>query len=254
VNSEEGQQLVERHAADLLVVCDYGEILSNQVLGLARLGGINLHGSLLPRYRGAAPVNWALLHGDTVTGITVIHMTPRLDGGPILSQHSLEIGHDEDAVELEHRLSELGVAAVMESIHRLAGWDGQSPLGEPQAKELVTKAPRLKKSDGQVDWARSAEQIRNQVRALKPWPGTFTNLLRAGKEPMRIILGSVTPIEGDSRGEHGTTLADNDEIVVRCGASDVLRIDRLQPAGKREMDGREFIRGYGTQLRFGPSG
>lgn len=254
INSEEGLTLLDQNEADLFVVCDYGQILSKQALAKARLGGINLHGSLLPKYRGAAPINWALLNGDKVAGITVIHMTPRLDGGPMICQRSLDVGPNEDAVQLEERLSKLGVEAVIEAMDQLATWDGESLIGEVQSKELVTKAPRLQKADGAVDWTKSATELCNQVRALKPWPGTFTNLLREGKEPMRVILKQVALAEIDDIpdviSESGTGTATEEGIIVKCGEG-ALSIQRLQPAGKREMESSEFVRGYGTNLKFG---
>lgn len=252
INSQAGLDLLASVAADLLVVCDYGQILSKDALSKARLGGINLHGSLLPKYRGAAPINWALLEGERVLGVTVIHMTPRLDGGPMLTQRSLEIGDEEDAVEAEARLSELGVEPVLESIALLRDWDGEASLGVPQDSACVTKAPRLKKSDGNVDWSASATQISNRVRALKPWPGTFTNLLRAGRPPLRVILKRVHPagVAGSDSVAVGSGGADDGGIHIQCGDG-VLTIDRIQPAGKREMTADEFVRGYGAQLQFG---
>src|SRR5699024_1999329 len=133
---------------DLLVVCDYGQILSSDVLAIAPLGGINLHASLLPKYRGAAPIQWSLLNGDHETGVTVIHMTPRLDGGPILAVHSTLIGPDEEHPELEQRLAKLGIQTVHEALSALATWDCTSPIGSPQDATQTTKAPRLKKEQG----------------------------------------------------------------------------------------------------------
>ncbi len=248
INAAEGLKLLDERQAELFVVCDYGQILSAEALGKASLGGINLHGSLLPKYRGAAPIQWALLHGDSRAGITVIHMSTRLDGGPMLTQRAVDVGRDEDAVQLERRLAELGVEAVLTSIEMLAAWDGSSPVGEVQSPDFVSKAPRLKKSDGNVDWRRSAEQIFNQVRALKPWPGTFTHLLRDGKSPLRLILESVyvadaaldLPIGSAKSTDAGT-------IFVKCGDG-ILGIERLQPAGKRSMASAEFRRGYGAPV------
>lgn len=248
INSAEGLAILDRHAADLFVVCDYGQILSGEALSKSKLGGINLHGSLLPKYRGAAPINWALLNGDSVAGITVIHMTPRLDGGPMLCNRSLEVGPNENAIQLEARLSQVGVEAVLEAIDMLSKWDGQSVIGARQQQDLVTKAPRLKKSDGEIDWHKPARHIHNQVRALQPWPGTFTNLLREGKEPMRLIIKETKVL--DTNGQPGEAHPTDEGILVGCGQHAIL-ISRIQPAGKREMDSEEFVRGYGADLRFG---
>ena len=252
INAEEGIALLESIQADLFVVCDYGQILSSTALEKAKLGGINLHGSLLPKYRGAAPIQWALLHGDTVAGVTVIHMTPRLDGGPMLCQRSLEVGAYENAGELEPRLAQAGVAAVHEAIGMLAAWDGETPLGKPQNADEVTKAPRLKKSDGRIDWAVSAREISHRVRALQPWPGTFTNLLRTNKPPMRIIIREIAIIDENEQepAAPGTAQLVDSKLIVQCGQG-AISISQIQPAGKREMTADEFTRGYGTQLQFG---
>ena len=254
INAPPGLELLRQQRADLFVVCDYGQILSAEALSHATLGGINLHGSLLPKYRGAAPINWALLNGDTRTGITVIHMTPRLDGGPMLVQRAVDVGEDEDAVQLEKRLAALGVEAVHQSIEMLARWDRESPIGQVQSRELVSKAPRLTKSDGEVDWNRSAREIFNQVRALKPWPATFTYLLRDGKPPLRLILDQISPVDDQLDLPAGTATAlDGQQVHASCGAGS-LSLDRLQPAGKRVQGIAEFLRGYAsgaTTLRFG---
>ncbi len=194
INAEESRRALAALDFQLLVACDYGQILSADTLAISPLGGINLHASLLPKYRGAAPINWAIYHGDAETGVTVIHMTARLDSGPCLVQRGTLIGPDEDAVQLERRLSQIGVDAVQEALGMIAQWDGQSPLGVVQDPRSATKAPRLKKSDGEVDWTRSSQQIVNQVRALKPWPGTFATWRRANGEAMRLILDRVSVV------------------------------------------------------------
>jgi len=133
-NDDEFVATLREFSADLFVVCDYGQILSSPCLASARLGGINLHGSLLPKYRGAAPIQWCVFNGDTETGVTVIHMTPKLDGGPCIVKQALAIGDDETSEQLEPRLSQLGVSAVAEAIEMLETWDGESVLGEVQEK------------------------------------------------------------------------------------------------------------------------
>ena len=238
---------------DLLVVCDYGQILSSEILAIAPLGGINLHGSLLPKYRGAAPVNWAIWNGDPESGVTVIHMTPKLDAGPILCLRSTPIAGQETAAELEPRLAQMGVEAVHEAIQLLADWDRVSPIGSPQEMSAATRAPRLKKTDGQVDWSRTAEQIANQVRALKPWPGTFTHWHRSEGEPLRLILDRVSLAHAKRDVRAGTVAeADHDQLCIATG-EEWLSIDRVQPAGKRAMDAGEFLRGNRVRLgdRFG---
>jgi methionyl-tRNA formyltransferase len=246
VNSAEAQQVLRSLDADLFVVCDYGQILSAETLSLAKLGGINLHASLLPKYRGAAPINWAIYYGETETGITVIHMTPRLDAGPALVQRAIPIGREDDAVVMERRLAELGVAAVQEAIEMLADWDGVTLLGQVQDQSLATKAPRLKKTDGEVNWSRSAQQIHDQIRALRPWPGTFTHWLRPGSKPVRLILDAATPLPAPSAAAAGpgvVLFSDRARLHIMTGDG-LLALNRVQPAGKRAMEIAEFLRGH----------
>ncbi len=230
---------------DLLVVCDYGQILSAEALSVASLGGINLHGSLLPKYRGAAPVQWAVLNGDAETGTSVIHMTPRLDAGPCLVQHRTAIAPDETAGELEQRLAVMGVRSVEAAIEMLAAWDGTALLGTPQDRDLVTRAPRLRKSDGQVDWSRSAAALANQVRGLKPWPGTYTHWKRDDGKLLRLILDRVSVSAGDAAGHPEGTVAHRtaDRLLVATGEG-LLAIESIQPAGKRVMPIAEFLCGH----------
>jgi methionyl-tRNA formyltransferase len=255
INIDEGKRLLAELAPELLVVCDYGQILAAEVLGIAPLGGINLHASLLPKYRGAAPIQWALLHGETETGVSVIHMSPRLDAGPILATRRTPIGHDETHPELEHRLAILGVAAVREAIDLLGKWDRVSPLGAQQDKTQATKAPRLKKEDGLVDWSRSAEQIRNHVRALKPWPGSFTFWQRHGQEPLRLVIDRVD-VAGEGQGEAGTVLVSDGQRLIVAARDHAVSINSIQPAGKRVMSIADFLRGYPVRVgdRLGPGG
>ena len=239
--------------ADLFVVCDYGQILSRECLAAAKLGGINLHGSLLPKYRGAAPIQWCVYNGDTVTGVTVIHMTAKLDGGPCIVKAELEIGSDETAEELEPRLSKLGITAVAESISMLESWDGESILGELQDKSEVTKAPRLKKSDGLIDFSRTAKQIFDQVRAFQPWPKTFTNWTPEGKSPIRLIVGRTAVVQDADMADESVTVAevetgavafcDSKRLWIQTG-SGLLSIVEIQPSGKRQMPIADFLRGH----------
>ncbi|MCC7084115.1 MAG: methionyl-tRNA formyltransferase [Pirellulales bacterium] len=255
INSPAAQAWLHEKAADLFVVCDYGQILSRATLGLARLGGVNLHASLLPKFRGAAPINWAIYHGETETGVTVIHMTPQLDAGPCLVQKWAIIGPEETTPELEIRLAELGVGAVLEAVELLAR--GKVSNFSQQDPIFATKAPRLRKEDGQVDWTRGATAIFNQVRALQPWPNTYTHWLRPNAEPMRIILEKVKPlpVEATMAIAPGTiveaAINSNSQVhapclKVACGEG-LLLIDILQPAGKRAMAASEFLRGHAVQ-------
>jgi methionyl-tRNA formyltransferase len=249
------QELSDYHP-DLFVVCDYGQILSRETLQVARLGGINLHASLLPKYRGAAPINWAIWMGETETGVSVIHMTPRLDSGPCLAVVRSAIGPDEDAAALERRLAERGVAPVFRALELLESWDGISPLGIPQDPSQATRAPRLTKKHGEIDWSQPADKIANQVRALRPWPGAYTQWLK-DPHPLHLLLEQVS-VAQDRDGLDAVppgTVADvsRDVIVVAAGRGGVA-IHRLKPAGKRVMGTGEFLRGHAVRAgdRFGP--
>lgn len=229
---------------DLLMVCDYGQILSNDCLAIARLGGINLHGSLLPKYRGAAPINWAIYHGETTLGVTVIHMSSKLDAGNCLTKAELRLADDETAADVEPRLAALGVSPVLEAIDLLGQWDGQSPLGEPQDPSLATKAPRLKKQNGLIDWRRSASDICRQIRAFQPWPGSFTHWSPAEKEPLRLIVHRAEPVDQPSTWEPGqVAVGDRQQLLIQTGDG-LLSISQLQPAGKKPMPVADFLRGY----------
>ncbi|WP_153559434.1 methionyl-tRNA formyltransferase [Roseimaritima sediminicola] len=245
INDAEAVTRVAETESDLLFVCDYGQILSPQALETARLGGLNLHGSLLPAYRGAAPVQWALWQGEQTTGVSVIHMTPRLDGGPIVAQDTLAIDPHETAGQLEDRLAQRGVSTSLRALDELARWDGQSLWGQPQDPAAVTKAPRLKKSDGHINWKQSAQRIDYQVRAMQPWPTAFTLLRRSDGSEQRLTIREVafsdrTPPPGT---EPGTPQVDGQQLFVACGDA-MVQIRRLQPAGKREMAAADYLRGH----------
>lgn len=243
INTPESIEQLRSYDADLMVVCDYGQILSRDALGSARLGGINLHGSLLPKYRGAAPVQWAVINGDATTGVTVIHMTPKLDGGPALIQIESPIESHETAETLESRLATIGAPAVLKAIDILEDWNGESEIGELQNPEAVTKAPRLTKNHGAIDWTKCAVDIVNNHRGVQPWPGSFT-IWDRGKQPMRLIVSSLEQAALDKQGAPGeVVLADQQELVVACGSGSI-RLREVQPAGKRAMTAKEFMRGY----------
>jgi len=264
-NAPESLDELRRLKADLFVVADYGQILSDDLLSSARLGGINLHGSLLPMYRGAAPINWAIYRGDTETGVTVIQMTPRIDAGPALAQTRGAIGPDETAPQLEARLAALGAPLIVRVVDDLAA--GRcAPL--PQDRSLASGARRLRKTDGTIDWSRSALAIKNQVRALEPWPKTYTFWHREGGPPLRLILGHVAVHPADasaSTTQPGSTAsvmtraagavlaAGGDELLVATGDG-VLQIFEIQPEGRRMLPVAEFLRGYPVRpgQRFGP--
>ena len=252
VNTRESQTHLAKYEADLLVVCDYGQILTSETLATANFGGINLHSSLLPRYRGAAPINWAIYHGETETGVTVIHMTPKVDAGPCIAQAQTPIEPDETAVELEQRLSEMGSWLTRRAIDSVESGELEAL---PQDPALASRAPRLKKTDGQIGWTRPAAAIRNQVRALEPWPKTYTFWRRSTGSAVRLIPGPVS-VEAtpDPPLPPGTVVdAQEGRLVVATGDGAVC-LRTIQPAGKRMLDVAEFLRGYHVRPgdRLGP--
>jgi methionyl-tRNA formyltransferase len=245
VNTPEGGATLQALKPDLLVVAAYGQILSRDVLATARLGGINVHASLLPRYRGAAPINWAIYHGETRSGVTIIRMSIHLDAGDILAQEGVDIGRDETAGALEERLGPLGAKLALNVIERLA----RGPVeGRPQDKALVTKAPKLTKEHGLIDWSRTASEVCNQVRAMQPWPTAYTFLHRPGQPPLRLIVqrARIAPdLTICGAAVPGMVRADSFDgtLCAQAGNGEWLEILELQPAGKRRMSAEEFLRG-----------
>lgn len=247
VNTDEARRQLCEWSPDLLVVADYGQILSPETLAAARLGGVNLHGSLLPKYRGAAPINWALYHGETETGVTTIHMTPQLDAGPCLAQARTPIDPNEDAIRLEARLAQLGAPLVLDTIAAL-----ETGVAVPleQDNGLASRARRLRKTDGLIDWRRSAQAIHDQIRALQPWPGGYTFWQRPTGDALRLILSPGTAVLGSVEAPDVASVApgqvlraQGDELVVAAGTG-ALRLAGAQPAGKRMLSVEEFLRGY----------
>jgi methionyl-tRNA formyltransferase len=235
---------------DLFVVCDYGQILSRELLAVPPFGGINLHGSLLPRHRGAAPVQWTIREGDPLAGVSVIHMTPALDSGNVILTRATPVGSRETSAELEQRLATLGAGAVIEAVERLeaavAATGTTAGVGVPQEAARATRAPRLAKADGLVDWSLPAVRIERLRRALEPWPRLTTFFTRGDGRPQRLVLEdlAVVPAEGFSAAAPGTVLeATGDRIVVACGEGTTVAITRLVPEGRRSMSAADFLRG-----------
>ncbi len=260
INDTESIAELVKHSPTLLVVCDYGQILSSAALATAPLGGINLHGSLLPAYRGAAPVQWAVLSGDEVAGVSVIHMTPRLDGGPILATVTIPIDPADTAGTLEAKLSSLGVEPTLRSVEMLASWDGVSSIGTPQDASRVSRAPRLSKTMGMIDWTQTAKQIDCHVRGMQPWPGAATDILLGdGRSAQRIGIRAATIINNEApAGVSPGELIDDKHLRIATGPIEqpgIVQVERLQPAGRNEVSGAEFMRGYrlaiGTQFGRG---
>jgi methionyl-tRNA formyltransferase len=242
INAAETIEELESLDADLLVVCDYGQILSARCLASARLGGVNLHGSLLPRYRGAAPIAWAIYNGETETGVTVIHMTPEVDAGPCIAQVTEPIDPEDTCQTLESRLAEIGGWALRRAVDSVEKGNLQAL---PQDPKLASKAPRLKKTDGLIDWTRPAAAIKNHVRAMIPWPKTYTFWRRGDGKHVRLIVTQTDVVDAPRpEAEAGfVVVAEGDELIVAAG-EDAVRVRQIQPAGKKEMGAREFLRGY----------
>jgi len=258
VNAVDVQDTIRACGADVMVVCDYGQILSGDTLRTTRLGGINLHGSLLPRHRGAAPVQWAILCGDKKTGVSVIHMTPRLDAGCVIATRSTLIGAKETAVELEARLAQLGVDAVLESLNilqRVKDAPDNEPhviIGKPQDERSSTRAPRITKQDGVINWEMTALEIDRRRRAFDPWPRitAFVPNRKAFRRLVCLETEVVAGLSGDSSSAPGVVVEiRSDCLVVACGEGSRLAIQRVIPEGKRAMSAADFIRG--SSLRVG---
>lgn len=235
---------------DLFVVCDYGQILSRELLAVPPLGGVNLHGSLLPRHRGAAPVQWAIREGDAESGVSVIHMTPALDAGHVIVARSTPVGPRETAADLEPRLAALGAGAVIEAVERMqaavAATGTVAGIGIPQDERTATRAPRLTKADGLVDWSLPAVVIERRRRALEPWPRLTTFFIRGDGVRQRLVLEDVEVAAhpAAAAAQPGAVLDTADgRLVVACGDGTALVITRLVPEGRRSMTAADFLRG-----------
>ncbi len=235
-------------APDLLVVAAYGQILSPQVLAVPRVAPLNVHPSLLPKYRGAAPVAWALLRGERETGVSIIRMSEEVDGGPLLAQQATSIGEDETAGELEVRLSQLGARLLTEALGRLSEALAEARPQGPPPQDGSAHAPKLSKAEGLVDWSRSAEEIHNRVRGLNPWPGAHS-FLRHDGDLLRVKLLRVKVRRGPARRSPGTVVQVSKDVLLVEAADGLVDVRELQPAGKRAMQVRAFLRGH--QVREG---
>jgi len=234
IKTEEAKDLFASHNADVAVVVAYGKILPSEFLNAYMHGCINVHFSLLPKYRGAAPVNSALVNGEGETGVTTMRIVEELDAGPILLQSSAKIGEHETAPELLIRLAELGAEVLSETLRNL---DAIEP--RPQRDEDATFAPILKREDGLIDWSMDAFAIERRVRGFQPWPNAYTAI-----DSKRLIIWRATSEPTDFSVPPGQIVeARTDRLAVSCGHSTLLRIGELQPEGGRRMSARDFING-----------
>jgi methionyl-tRNA formyltransferase len=231
----------QRVAPDCVVIIAYGQIIPARLIAIPRLGWINVHASLLPQYRGAAPINWAILNGETMTGLTTMQIDPGLDTGPMLLRTELPIGPDETAPELAARLAQAGAPLIVETIRRLERGD---IAPEPQDNSKATFAPPLKKEDGLIDWSQPAVQICNRIRGLQPWPGAFTSF--RGKNCQ--IWGRPSPyrdVEGTTEQPSlppGTIRLDKIGVSVSCGEG-TLWVGSVQLEGRKRITAPEFANG-----------
>jgi methionyl-tRNA formyltransferase len=245
IKNEQAKELFSSHDADVAIVVAYGRILPDVFLRAPRRGCINVHFSLLPLYRGAAPANWAIVNGETETGVTTMFIEPELDTGPILLQRKTGIGETETAPELMERLAEIGAALLGETLARL---DEITP--RPQHDRDATFAPVLVKEDGLIDWSKNAFAIERCVRGFQPWPNAYTSFKSKG-----LIVWWAEPIKSrDSEAPVGEViLAHGDDLIVSCGEQTALRLHEVQPEARKRMPVRDFINGLHLKVgdRFG---
>jgi methionyl-tRNA formyltransferase len=227
---------VQQAAADVALVIAYGRILPKAVLEAPRRGCLNLHASILPRYRGAAPITWAIVRGETETGISLMQMDEGMDTGPVYTIHRTPIGPDTTADELAVALGELAARVVREDLRRVV--DGAIEAA-PQDPAAATLAPLLKKEDGRIDWARPAQEVHDHIRGMTSWPGAFTTVGGKGLK----VLGARVAERGQATAAPGTVvLADRGNLFVACGEG-TLAILRAQAEGRKALGAQDLVAG-----------
>ena len=241
IKSDEAKSLFASHNADVAVVVAYGKILPQEFLDAPRHGCLNVHFSLLPKYRGAAPVNWAIVNGETETGVTTMQIVQELDAGPILLQQTTNVEPDETAPVLLGRLAEMGADLISETISNL---DQIEP--KPQIDSEATFAPILKREDGLIDWSMDAFAIERRVRGFQPWPTAHTTF-----KSHRLIVWAAAPewIEQLQFAPGQIIEASRDRLIVACGDGTALRLLEVQPQDSRRMTVRDFLNG--TRVNVG---
>jgi methionyl-tRNA formyltransferase len=245
VREPDAQAALRDLAPDLQVVVAYGQILPRSVIDLARLGTVNVHASLLPSFRGAAPIQWAIARGETETGVSTMQIDEGLDTGPVLLQRATPIGRDETAADLEPRLARLGAQVLLETVR---GLEAGELRPTPQDHERATLAPLLKKEDGRLDWSRRAQELDCRVRGFQPWPGSFFPL--EGRGTVKVLAARA--LDGESADERapGRLLDVGSEgLQVACGAGSRLLVTSVQPESRRPMSAAAFA--AGARLRPG---
>lgn len=233
-------------APDAGVVVAYGQLLSREVLAVPRHGFLNVHASLLPRWRGAAPVQRAIQAGDAETGVTIMRVIPRLDGGPILAQRSTPIGRHTTSESMLAHLGDLGAVALIETLVALENGTARET---PQDEALVTYAQPIAKEEGLIDWSRPAAELDRKVRAFRPWPGAYSFLHRAKGAPVRVEVVTAGVGLSQNGKPPGTVLYGGaDGIGVACGDGGVLVLSQVKPAGKPIMLARDWVNGRGISV------
>jgi methionyl-tRNA formyltransferase len=240
-NNPELRAQLETIAPDAILVVAYGRIIPQWMLELPRFGNINLHGSLLPKYRGAAPIQWAVANGEVVTGVTTMRLDAGLDTGDMLLAQVCPIGQEETAVDVYGCLAPVGAELMVETLRQL---EEGSLFPQKQDHSLATLAPILTREDGWIDFSRTAKQISDRWRGFQPWPGAHT-ILRGKK----LIVQKMHVVRDGEKGAGGELVVHGERLLVRCGEGTLLELDDVQMEGKRGMSAAEFLRGY--QVRSG---
>ena len=233
IKDQQATEEIRDFAPDVVVVVAYGQILPRDVLEIPRLACLNLHASLLPRWRGAAPIQAAIAAGDCETGITAMYMDEGLDTGDILLQRRVEILPNDTGGSLHDRLAQIAPEALLESLRLVAA--GNAPR-IPQDNARATYAPKLKREHGLIDWSESAEAIERKIRAYNPWPGAF---MKVDRQNLKVFSASVV----DLNGQPGEVLRSDEDLIVATG-KDALSLAEVQLEGKRRMSAAEFLRGH----------
>ena len=227
---------------ELIVVAAYGRILPEEIIRYPVYGCINVHSSLLPKYRGSAPIHWAILNGERESGVTIMHMVKALDAGDIIAQRATPIDPNETVETLHDRLAAIGAELLVEVVEQLL--DGTA-VRTPQDEEQVTYAPMLSRDLSPLDWTRPAKQLHNQVRGLVPWPATSTDLF--SKEPVKVF--EVEELPESCKAKPGTIVAaGNAGIDIVCGDGKLLRIKQLQAQGGKRMSAGDYLRGHPIEI------
>ncbi len=255
IRAAESEALLQKLSPDCVVIIAYGQIIPERLLSIPKLGWINLHASLLPKYRGAAPINWAIVNGEPRTGVTTMRIDEGMDTGDMLLRREIEIGAKETATELAARLSESGAPLMAETLRGLAG---ASIAPKAQNHAEASYAPMLKKEDGRIDWKRPAMEIYNRMRGFAPWPGAYTTfrgqICHVWGEPVSKEGGA--GLQGSAGGAApGTLFGDKNELFVWCGDATVLCVGLVQVEGRKPVKATDFANGarLKNSERFGDS-